>query len=169
MSEKITAAPSGERMYLYRIVRYLPNLVRDEWLNIGVLLFDPATQERRLRLISDTDEFARIRRLHPEADDALLRRMQEELESRFEEFSRRTPVEAQNGEQPSAITGPPQAFDGNWERLLTKWDDVLSNAVQLTESKASMAASDIDAELERLYADQVALQSAAARVGAPGS
>ena len=27
----------------YHIVRYAPNLVRDEWINIGVVLFDPAS------------------------------------------------------------------------------------------------------------------------------
>ena len=26
--------------YVYRVLRYTPNLVRDEWVNIGVLVFD---------------------------------------------------------------------------------------------------------------------------------
>ena len=30
------------RACAYHVVRYLPNLVRDEWVNIGILLFDPA-------------------------------------------------------------------------------------------------------------------------------
>ena len=36
-----------ERAYAYRILRYTPNLVRDEWENIGVLIFDPRTGQRR--------------------------------------------------------------------------------------------------------------------------
>ena len=27
----------------YHVIRYIPNLVRDEWINIGILLFDPET------------------------------------------------------------------------------------------------------------------------------
>ena len=27
-------------MFQYRILRYMPNLLRDEWVNIGVLLED---------------------------------------------------------------------------------------------------------------------------------
>jgi hypothetical protein len=30
-----------ERLLVHRIVRYAPSLLRDEWINIGVLLFDP--------------------------------------------------------------------------------------------------------------------------------
>ena len=35
----------------YHVLRYTPNLVRDEGVNIGILLFNSATGERRLRLI----------------------------------------------------------------------------------------------------------------------
>jgi hypothetical protein len=40
---------------------------------IDVLIFDPKTGERRLRLIEEQDEYNRIRRLHPQADEMLLR------------------------------------------------------------------------------------------------
>jgi hypothetical protein len=148
-----------ERTYLYRVVRYAPNLVRDEWLNIGVLLFEPGTAQRRLRLISETEEFTRVRRLHPAADEALLRRLQEDLESRFEEFSLRSRNEV----------APGVAAGDEWQGLLSKWDDVLSNTVQLTDSKGSIAKENIDAELERLYADHVAPQRPLPRVGVPGN
>jgi len=156
-------------MCLYRIVRYAPNLVRDEWLNIGVLLFDPATRERRLRLLSETEEFVRVRRLHPEADEALLRRLQADMESRFEEYARRTPLEIAAGER--TASGPGAAGDtaGDWQELLIKWDEVLSTTVQLSAPKGSVEVSDLDAELERLYADHVAPPTARTRVGAPGS
>src|SRR6266480_4807183 len=86
---KILESPSagtspGERACAYGILRYTPNLVRDEWLNIGVLTFDPKTGERRLRLIEEQDEYNRIRRLHPQADEMLLRALGDDLEDRFQ-------------------------------------------------------------------------------------
>ncbi len=85
-----SAAPGGtgkspaERDCAYRVLRYTPNLVRDEWLNIGVLLFDPSTGERRLRLIEEQEEYNRVRRLHPQADETLLRALRDDLEDRFQ-------------------------------------------------------------------------------------
>jgi hypothetical protein len=143
---------SAERACAYRILRYTPNLVRDEWVNIGVLLYDPQTGERRLRMIEEQDEFHHVRRLHPQTDEALLRALRDDLEDRFQSS-------AANG-------GNGQA--GNWQQVLTKWDDTLSNALQLAPQKGVFA-SDLDVELERLYADHVAPQRTASRVGAPGS
>ena len=57
---------------------------------------------------------------------------------------------------------------GDWQLLLAKWDDILSNALQLAPQKGVFT-TDLDAELERLYADHVAPQLASGRVGAPGS
>jgi hypothetical protein len=144
--------PPGERACAYRVLRYTPNLVRDEWVNIGVLLFDPATGERRLRLLEDQDEYNRVRRLHPHADEALLRALRDDLEDRFQSAS----VKSSNG------------GSAGWLQLLGKWDDTLSNALQLAPQKGVYAA-DLDAEMERLYADHVAMQRAPSPVGAPGS
>src|SRR5260370_16987920 len=82
-----TGASPGERACAYRVLRYTPNLVRDEWVNIGVLLFDPGTGERRLRLIEEQDEYNRVRRLHPQADETLLRPLPDALEGRFQSES----------------------------------------------------------------------------------
>jgi hypothetical protein len=124
-------AQSDTRACAYRILRYTPNLVRDEWVNIGVLLFDPQTGSRRLRLIEEPEEFARVRRLHPEADEALLRALRDDFESQFAERN------------------------GGWQKVLEKLDQTLSNALQLAPQKGVFA-EDLDAELERLYADHVA-------------
>ena len=107
-------APSGERAFAYRILRYTPNLVRNEWVNIGVLLFASETGERRLRLIEEQDELNRVRRL---------------------------------------------------QALLAKWDDTLSNAVQLSPQKGTLA-QDLDTEMKRLYDDHVAVRRGPARIGA---
>jgi len=83
--ESLSAGTSpGERACAYRILRYTANLVRDEWVNIGVLVFAPKTGERRLRLIEEQDEYNRVRRLHPRADETLLRALRDDLEDRFQ-------------------------------------------------------------------------------------
>lgn len=142
-------ALAGERAFAYRILRYTPNLVRDEWVNIGILLFAPETGERRLRLIEEQEELNRVRRLHPQADESLLLRLRDDLEDRFH---------SANG----------KGNGNDWQALLAKWDNTLSNALQLSPQKGTLA-RDLDAELERLYGDHVALQRAPSRVGAPGS
>jgi hypothetical protein len=143
-----TTAIPAERIFVRVILRYTANLVRDEWVNIGVLLFDPATGERRLRLIEDQEEFARVRRLHPAADEGLLRGLRDDLEDRLRD-ARQT------------------AEGGDWKKLLAKWENTLSNALQLAP-QIGVYAEDLDAELERLYADHVAPQRPASRVGAAG-
>src|SRR5271166_5940879 len=101
------AENAGERACAYRVLRYTPNLVRDEWVNIGVLVYDPASGERRLRLIEEQEEYNRVRRLHPQADEFLLRALRDELEDRFQQFA--------------GATGG----TSGWQKLLAKWDDTL--------------------------------------------
>jgi len=149
------AQENGSRADAYRVLRYTPNLVRDEWLNVGVLVFDPKTGERRLRVIDEPAEYARVRKLHPQADEALLRALRDDLEDRFAGASM---LFGNGHEQASA----------DWLKLLGKWDETLSNALQLAPQKG-VYADDLDAETERLYADHVAPRPAASRVSAPGS
>ncbi len=157
-----TQANGVDRTLAYRVLRYTPNLVRDEWVNIGVLVFDPQSGERRMRLIEEPEEYARVRRLHPRADEELLRALRDDLENRF-----LTATQMFNGNGSHERTGNAQA-SADWLKLLGKWDETLSNALQLAPQKG-VHADDLDAETERLYADHVALQRGAARVGAPGS
>lgn len=153
-----TEIPQPERTCAYRILRYTPNLVRDEWVNIGVLVYDPQSGERRLRLIEEQEEYTRVRRLHPEADEALLRALRDDLEDRFE---------AARGTNGHATSGGASG-DIAMQELLRKWDETLSNALQLAPQKGVIS-SDLEAELERLYGDHVAVPRAQSRVGAPGS
>jgi len=118
------------RPFAYHIVRYTPNLVRDEWVNIGVLLSDPSTGRVLRRLMEEPAEFARVRRLHPSADEALLRQLPAEFE-------------AQLGADP-----------GRAQTSLARLEQTLSNAVQLSPQKGLLA-EDMDAELDRLYHNHV--------------
>ncbi len=133
----------------YHVLRYVPDLVRNEWVNIGVLVFNPRTGERRLRLIEDQVEYNRVRRLHPTVDETVLRALRDDLEDRLD----------------------PQTDDGpaiSLQKILKKCDETLSNTLQIAPQKGVLA-DDLDAELERLYSDHVAVPRPHSRVGQPGS
>ena len=146
MPENITnyeasSRESDLRACAYHVVRYLPNLVRDEWVNIGILLFDPANGRILRRMMEEPGEFARVRRLHPGADEDLLRRLPEEFDAQF---------------AAGAGAGADPGLPGNgWAAAnLGRLEQTLSNAVQLSAQKGLLAA-DLDAELDRLYRDHV--------------
>jgi hypothetical protein len=140
-----------ESACIYRVLRYTPNLVRDEWVNIGILLFHTSTGDHRVRLIDEEEEYRRVRRIHPQVDEKMLRELRNDFEDRFH-FSASA---AGNGR-------------GGWQHLLAKLDDTLSNALQLSPQRGVLT-PDIDKELERLYADHVGLPQGSTRVGAPSS
>jgi hypothetical protein len=133
----------------YHVVRYQPNLIRDEWVNIGVLLFLPAEGPAgggavsadggtswpaagrvRQRWLDEPADLLRLRRLHPAADEELLLRLPAEFERQFA------------GREMEAGA------------ILEKFDDTLSNAVQLAPRKGLLS-RDPDAELDRLFREQV--------------
>jgi hypothetical protein len=150
------SGPPAERTFIHRILRYVPNLVRDEWVNIGVLLYDPNTGERRLRLIEDEAEYNRLRRIHPRLDEESLRGLRDHLESRFGAamayHGNGGPIRStlRNGE------GNPKADTTEWFSILEKWDATLSQSLQLADSKATIA-DDINTEIDRLYNERVAV------------
>jgi Protein of unknown function (DUF3037) len=126
----------------YHVVRYQPNLIRDEWVNIGVLLLipgggpgnepgeGPAGGRVRQRWLEEPADLVRLRRLHPAADEELLLRLPAEFDRQF------------------------PGRDMEVEVILEKFDETLSNAVQLAPRKGLLA-RDPDAELERLFREQV--------------
>jgi hypothetical protein len=126
----------------YHVVRYQPNLIRDEWVNIGVLLFIPGNAPRsgpgngpasgrvRQRWLEEPSDLVRLRRLHPAVDEELLLGLPGEFERQF--AGQELPVET----------------------ILEKFNDTLSNAVQLAPRKGLLS-RDPDAELDRLFREQV--------------
>jgi hypothetical protein len=65
-----------------RVVRYVPDLVRGEFLNIGLLLHSP--DEKFLGCLF-TDDFRHVRRFHPQADLDFLRELQQDFEQQIDE------------------------------------------------------------------------------------
>ncbi|SRR5712692_1869629 len=114
----------------YRVLRYTPNLVRDEWVNIGVLIHDPIKRRAQVRLIEEQNEFARVRRLHPNADQDLLRALRDDFEKQFEQHR------------------------DNLSGFLDSLDQTLANVLQLSPQKGVLT-EDLDAELDRLYRNHV--------------
>jgi Protein of unknown function (DUF3037) len=117
--------------FAYQVIRYTPNLIRDEWVNIGVVIHDPAEGKFRVRLIEEEAEYARVRRLHPAANETLLRGVGPMLEESLRDHS------------------------GNLPEWIGKLDRTLSNAVQFSP-QTGLLADDLDAELDRLYSNHVA-------------
>ena len=114
----------------YHLVRYQPNLIREEWVNIGVLLLDPSSGRVRQRWLEEPADLVRLRRLHPAADEDLLLRLPAEFDRQFA------------GREMEA------------EAILEKFDETLSTALQLSPRKWLLS-RDPDAELDRLYREQV--------------
>ena len=115
----------------FRLLRYVPDAVRNEYVHIGVILRESAAADSpgRAPEVRFTRDWRRVRCLDPEADTALLEGMESELRRRFQA-------------QP----------DGDLMRLLT---ESLSLNVQMTEQKAYLAES-LPAgmeELMRLYVE----------------
>jgi hypothetical protein len=124
----------------YQILRYTPNLVRDEWVNIGIFLEDVSAEpasaasdrvRRAMRLIEEPSEIARVRRLHPAADESLLRALGAEFDARL------------------------RAPETEVSVYLAKLGQTLSNVLQFSPQRAVLA-EDFDAELDRLFRDHVA-------------
>src|SRR5580693_6779535 len=76
-------AAEPRNMLRYRILRYTPDLIRDEWVNVGVLLEETEGSRRSVRLIEEASEIARVRRLHPGVDENLLRALPSEFDARI--------------------------------------------------------------------------------------
>jgi hypothetical protein len=117
-------------VFQYRILRYMPNQLRDEWVNIGVLLEEASGARQAMRLIEEPVEFACVRRVHPEADENLLRSLSTEFDAQ--------------------LRGSAAAVAFNLEKL----DQNLANVLQFSQVKGLLA-DNFDAELDRLYREQV--------------
>ena len=118
---------SDRRACEFRLLRYVPDAVRNEYVHIGVILREQGSREPAE--VRFTRDWRRVRCLDPDADTALLESMESELRLHF-------------------LAEP----DGNLMRLLA---ESLSLNLQMTEPKAYLAESlpaGIE-ELMRLYVE----------------
>jgi hypothetical protein len=136
----------------FSLIRYVPDPVRGEFANIGVLLREagrPAgsAQPAHLRF---TRDWSRVRCLDAGADIALLEALEAEIAARL-------PHEAS-----AAANGQPV-----YKPLLALLEDSLSNSIQITGPRACLAAS-VAAELDLLmamYVDPLKVARARTRTG----
>ena len=126
----------------FYLLQYVPDPVRNEFVHVGVILWESTSGEvaaaggvgesetgAKKVAVKFTSDWRRVRCFHPEADIGMLEGLEGDLRRRF-------------AQEPA----------GNLMRLL---QDSFSNSVQITESKAYLAES-VEAGLEelmRLYVD----------------
>jgi Protein of unknown function (DUF3037) len=115
----------------FRLLRYVPDPVRNEFVHIGVILREAGSPGAEVRF---THDWRRVRCLDPHADTDLLEAMEGELRRRLEGGA---------------------GTEDQQQRLMKILDESLSLNLQMTETKAYLAES-IPAGLEelmRLYVD----------------
>ncbi len=105
------------------VVRYVPDLARGEFLNIGLLLHSP--EEKFLGCLF-TDDFRRVRRFHPQADLDFLRELQQDFEQQIDEHA-----------------DDPEIY-------LRSMEQTLSNLIQLGEARACLL-RDPQTEIQALF------------------
>jgi hypothetical protein len=122
----------------FRLLEYVPDPLRNEFVHIGVLLQEQAARESSAHsppLIRFTHDWRRVRCLDANADTALLESMESELRRLFADQS--------GGDRASG------------RDIMRRLEESLSNSVQMTEPKAYLAESlpaGMD-ELMRLYVE----------------
>jgi hypothetical protein len=113
----------------FQLIRYVPDPKRDEFVNIGVLLRTSGGEQNVLRF---TRDWGRVRCLDPDADTATLEALEIEIGHR---------LRTQSPDHPKPI--------------IDRLEDLLSNAVQITEAKAYLPETFLTGleDLMRLYVD----------------
>jgi hypothetical protein len=108
----------------FSLVRYVPDVVKGEFANIGVVLRAPGGGAQ----VRFTRDWSRVRCMDPDADTDLLEALEQEIAARLAEGV----VEKVNAKP-----------------IVETLEDSLSNSVQITEMRATLAES-LPAEMEQL-------------------
>lgn len=110
----------------FSLVRYVPDVVKGEFANIGVLLREPGPQGSVT--VRFTRDWSRVRCIDPGADVSMLESLEAEIVQRL------------HGGVELKVNAKP---------VLETLEDTLSNCVQLTEMRGTLAES-VPAEMEQL-------------------
>jgi Protein of unknown function (DUF3037) len=113
----------------FQLIRYVPDPVKNEFVNIGVLLRASEEEQSELRF---TRDWGRVRCLDPDADTAMLEALEIEVGQRLRS-------------EPATHTKP----------IMGLLEESLSNGLQISESKAYLAESFLAGleDLMRRYVD----------------
>ena len=110
------------------ILRYAPDAVKNEFINVGLVLLPPAGGAQ----VRFTRDWSRVLCLDPDADMEMLQALETDLRSRLREMN------------------------GDHDLILRRIQDSFSNAIQPSEFQACLAASPMAEadELARLYLER---------------
>ena len=109
----------------FSLVRYVPDVVKGEFANIGVVLREAGGAAAAVRF---TRDWSRVRCLHADADVEMLEGLEAEMAVR--------------------LAGK-EVLHGSAKPMMAGLEDTLSNSVQVTEMRATLAES-LPAEMDQL-------------------
>jgi hypothetical protein len=112
--------------YFYYLIRYMPDPVRGEFLNIGLVFIDPQPDRPRA-LVRFTSNWDRVRTFDPKADLELLKALEDDIRT--------------------SLGGTTESL----EAVLANIQSTRANAVQASGPNVCLADSP-EEELERLVA-----------------
>jgi hypothetical protein len=122
------------------ILRYAPDAVKNEFINVGLVLLPPAGSAQ----VRFTRDWSRVLCLDPEADVEMLQALENDLRNQLREMN------------------------GDHDLILRRIQDSFSNAIQPSEFQACLASSAVDEadELARLYLERPRRRQQAREPGA---
>jgi Protein of unknown function (DUF3037) len=106
---------SGRRQCEFFLLRYVPDAVKDEFVNLGVVVYE-STAEGGFADVRFTRDWKRVRCLDPDADVEMFEALEADIRQQLSQGASR-------------------------ELLLKKMEDSFSNAIQVTQPKAILAES----------------------------
>ncbi len=123
------------------LIRYVPDVVKGEFANIGVLLREAGRDDSAV--VRFTRDWSRVKCMDADADIGLLEGLEGEIAARL------------------------RMGAGDTKPVMQVLEDTLSNSVQITEARASLAES-VPAELEqlmRMYVEPLKVKQERKRTG----
>ncbi len=119
----------AERMQCrFFVLRYAPDAVKNEFINVGLVLLPPAGGAQ----VRFTRDWSRVLCLDPDADVEMLQALENDMRNQLREMN------------------------GDRDLILRRIQDSFSNAVQLSDFQACLASSAVEEadELARLYLER---------------
>jgi hypothetical protein len=126
---------AARRQLEFFLLRYVPDAVKDEFVNIGLVMVEPGANGSGFADVRFTRDWRRVRCLDPQADVEMLEAMEQEIRGQLGQTHDR-------------------------EMLMRRLEDSFSNLIQISPAKGCLA-EDPAAELETM----ASMYLEAARVG----